>query len=257
MFYEQKHRMDPDYFLVEQGENFSFSLHLHRCFEIILVTSGEMRVQIDEHQYRLAQGDAVLIFPNQVHGLKTEQSSRHILCIFAPEIINYYYQKVKYSIPKDNLIHLQKSGILPMLCSLSNFDDLCKVKGIFYLIGGQYFGDTALLPRSTGKHGRIALLSQIFSFINQYYDEDCLLKKLAQEISYDYAYLSKFFKSNVEISFNEYVNQYRITQACYLMKNTDKSMLEISGECGFQSLRSFNRNFIKYKFCTPTEFKKQ
>ncbi len=42
-FYELKHDIGADYFTVEHGRDLSFPLHMHRCFEIILVTAGSMK----------------------------------------------------------------------------------------------------------------------------------------------------------------------------------------------------------------------
>ena len=79
---------------------------------------------------------------------------------------------------------------------------------------------------------------------------------MIDSIKYDYAYISKFFKKNIGISFNEYVNRRRVSEACYLLKTTDKSVLEIGMECGYDSLRSFNRNFRLYLNMSPREFQK-
>lgn len=39
-FYELKHEISADYFTVERNSNFSFPLHMHRCYEIILLIEG-------------------------------------------------------------------------------------------------------------------------------------------------------------------------------------------------------------------------
>jgi AraC-like DNA-binding protein len=83
----------------------------------------------------------------------------------------------------------------------------------------------------------------------------CDLETLSVSLTYNYGYLSRYFKERTGISFTEYVNRYRITEACYLIGNTEKTFLSISCECGFDSLRSFNRNFIKIMGITPGDYK--
>ena len=46
-FYELKHEIGADYFTVERNHDFSFPLHMHRCFEIILLLEGSMTVTIE------------------------------------------------------------------------------------------------------------------------------------------------------------------------------------------------------------------
>ena len=100
------------------------------------------------------------------------------------------------------------------------------------------------------------LLAEIFKFIENNYKEDCTLKELSASIGYDYAYLSRYFKNVVGISFNSYVNMYRLNHACYLLDNTSDHILNIAIESGYKSLRSFNRNFKIHFGISPNEYVK-
>ena len=60
----------------------------------------------------------------------------------------------------------------------------------------------------------------------------------------------------MRISYNQHVNSYRLNHAGYLLHNSDLSVLEISEECGFDSLRTFNRNFKDFYKMTPVQYKK-
>ena len=101
------------------------------------------------------------------------------------------------------------------------------------------------------------LLYKIFKFIELNYNKDCSLSTLSKNTGYDYAYLSRYFKKIVGISYNDYVNQYRISRACYLLQNCEMTILEISNECGVNSLRSLNRYFKEQLGIPPAEYRKQ
>lgn len=60
----------------------------------------------------------------------------------------------------------------------------------------------------------------------------------------------------MNITFTEYLNNYRISQACYLLKNSNQSIGEIAINCGYNSLRTFHRNFRKITEMTPNEYRK-
>ena len=79
---------------------------------------------------------------------------------------------------------------------------------------------------------------------------------LAHELGYEYTYMSRYFKRCVGISYNDYVNEYRTGRVCYFLTCSDKTVLEISDECGFNSLRSLNRNFKERLGMTPTEYRR-
>ncbi len=76
MFYEVRNVGGAEYFRVDTENNMNFPRHLHQSFEIILVTGGKLTVDVDSGTYTLEEGDALMIFPHQIHSLSSEVS-RH------------------------------------------------------------------------------------------------------------------------------------------------------------------------------------
>ncbi len=83
MFYERKHLVGSDYFLVIRDKNFSFQPHMHGCFEMIAAIRGSILVNIDNREYSVTPGQAVLVFPHQIHSFETEPGAVHLICIFS------------------------------------------------------------------------------------------------------------------------------------------------------------------------------
>ena len=62
-----------------------------------------------------------------------------------------------------------------------------------------------------------SLLFYMVSFLkNNVYNIDAL-KTLPDDVGYSYSYISRSFKKLTGVSFNSYVNHYRISKACYLL----------------------------------------
>lgn len=55
----------------------------------------------------------------------------------------------------------------------------------------------------------------------------------------------------------EYLNNRRITHACKLLETTKLNSTQIAYECGYNNLRTFNRNFLKYTNTVPSEYKRK
>lgn len=253
MFYEFKHPLSANYFKVEVGTDFEFPSHMHHCFEILVVREGCMHVDVDERHYDLHAGDALLFFPNQIHSLHTVEHSRHVLCLFSPNLVSAYNEKTSAKIPVDNLFR-PAPFYIKQLEQFSEDSSTFEIKGLLYSLCG-CFDRTANYLEAKG--GSNILLYNIFKFIELNYNKNCSLADLSKHTGYDYAYLSRYFKKIVGISYNDYVNQYRISRACYLLQNNEMTILEISNECGFNSLRSLNRNFKEQLGVPPAEYRKQ
>lgn len=251
MFYQFNHLGSPDYLKIEKNQDFSFPLHLHQCFELISILSGEMKVSVDGKEYRMKKGEAMLIFPNQIHSLESKESE-HCLCIFSPRMVQAFASKVAGRLPRSNLFRPDSYLIAAMekLEEASPFER----KGVLYSLCGQF--DKGAEYGGDASRGE-QLLYKIFSFVEQEFAGECTLEQLARESGYNYSYLSRYFKKTIGLSFNAYVNHYRLSHACYLLENTRESVLQCALDSGFSSLRSFNRSFKAQYAITPTQYRKR
>ena len=100
------------------------------------------------------------------------------------------------------------------------------------------------------------LLDKIFILVEENYaDCEFSLRKLADLLSYDYSYISKFFIQKTNMNFNRYLNNRRLTQAAEMLTNTSTpNIQDIAFACGYDSIRSFNRNFKLVYDCTPLAY---
>lgn len=252
MFYQSQHFGISEYFCKEYGENFNFPLHLHQSFEFILVISGEMKVTVDNNVYHLSKGESVLILPSQLHSLSSS-NSRHMLCIFSSELVKTYASKVLNKKPLNNLFSLN-NYLIDALDKLSDKSSTIEKKGVLYSVCAEYDKKAEYIKRPSCDE---SLLHHIFEFVEENYAADCDLHHLTNNTGYSYSYLSRYFKKTTGISFNTYKNRCRINNACYLLKNSNYSILQCALDSGYKSVRSFNRNFKNTLGITPVEYKNQ
>lgn len=250
MFYEFRNIGDSEYVRVDTENNMNFPKHIHQSFEIMLMTDGEMDVTVDDRVYTLKKGDAVLIFPNQVHSLRSEES-KHITFVFSPLLVNAYFSKLNGRVPK-NAVFQPGRNLTKALYSLSPDSSVVLKKGVLYSVCAQFDMGAEYEPPDY----KSRYFFEIFSYIEQNYTKDCSLSEAAKQIGMNYSYISRDFKRLVGMSFNEYVNLMRLNMACHLLKNTDYSITVCSLESGFGSTHTFNRNFREQYGITPFKYRK-
>lgn len=255
-YYEKRDDINRDWFAVEEAVDFSYPQHLHRWYEIIIITDGKMDVSVDGTVYTLCKNDSLFIFPNQIHSLTSVSSSHHKLILIKPELIAHFNAKMQNKIPSRPKKHIENAAWLQLWGSVGNTASIEEMKGLLYYYCSFFTesdfrdADGSELPDSRD------LMHRIFRFAADNFTESCLLSNLAAAIGYDYSYLSKLFSEKIGISYTEYVNMLRIDRACYLLKNTDRPIIDIAADCGYGSLRTFNRNFSRIVGMTPREYKK-
>lgn len=252
MLYQSQHSLRCDHFKIEKGRDFSFPPHLHSSFELIVVTSGEMTVTVEKTEYLIGRQDALLIFPNQLHSLHTDTQSEHILCIFSPQLVRAYGNIFLNKLPKNNLFK-PSPFYIEALSEKDSENGSLRIKGLLYSLCAE-FDSTAEYTEKARDEGE--LLLKIFRFVEETYAKECTLSRLAERISYHDVYLSRYFKKCTGLTFSEYANRYRVNEGAYILRNSQKKILDVAYECGFDSLRSFNRNFKEIMGKTPSEYRK-
>lgn len=96
----------------------------------------------------------------------------------------------------------------------------------------------------------------IVEYIYRNYPEPLTAKSVANHFGTGVRELQKVLLYQVERNFEDFLNYIRITKACVLLLDSTKSVLEIGEEVGYNSNKTFTRNFLKIMVMTPNDFRK-
>ncbi len=67
--------------------------------------------------------------------------------------------------------------------------------------------------------------------------------------------MGRLFKSRTGQSLRSYINALRVEHALDLLLHSEKKVIDIAFESGFDSLRTFNRHFYRTMGDTPSKYK--
>jgi len=98
-------------------------------------------------------------------------------------------------------------------------------------------------------------VNSIVDYINNNFSQDISLENLAYDSNISTPHLSRLLKESLGMSFQQYLNNQRVKKAKYYLKNTSKSIDEISNQCGFNSRFTFIRMFKLLEGITPTQYR--
>lgn len=95
------------------------------------------------------------------------------------------------------------------------------------------------------------------SYIQNNIHEKISLKEMSHDLGYTEYYLSQKFKTEIGISFNDYVQSEKIEKATLLLKTTPLTIEDISASLTFSSRSHFSTVFKKWMNMTPTQYRKE
>ncbi|WP_409348242.1 helix-turn-helix domain-containing protein [Paenibacillus gyeongsangnamensis] len=93
-------------------------------------------------------------------------------------------------------------------------------------------------------------------FIAANLEKPMTLTTVSEQVGLSPHYLSRLFREETGISFNDFITKKRIEKAAYLLQNTSLRVYEVALEVGIPSYRYFSAIFREWTGAAPTELKK-
>jgi AraC family transcriptional regulator len=115
----------------------------------------------------------------------------------------------------------------------------------------------AVKPRLTIYEGGLPerQLLQVLEYINDHLDQDIKLADLAQLLDLSQFHFSHMFKQAIGTPPYQYLLQQRVERAKQLLKQKERSIMDIALECGFNSHSHLSRQFRQLTGMTPTAYR--
>ena len=250
--YELERSQSDNYYYCRTEKDLQHHTHVQSSFEFIYVFEGELSAYINAEEFRLKQGNAILILPHQIHSYVTTQKSSYFLAIFSPSFVYDFYVATKDQ-SATNPVFSPNKNIIPELREIDP-KDIYRTKSILYKLVSIFDQGTTYSSDFNTKDE--TFLKKCLNYIERNFMHDVSLVGLSKELGYDYNYMSGLFNNFFNKSFLSFVNDYRINHAKHLLVTTTDSIAFIATACGYDNIRSFNRNFIKLTKTTPKNYRK-
>ncbi|NEJ22249.1 helix-turn-helix domain-containing protein [Rhizobium leguminosarum] len=117
--------------------------------------------------------------------------------------------------------------------------------------------EAALKPETTEDKETIATVDALMDARKLYRDANLNLDRLARKAGIPARQISAAINRAMDKNVSQYVNDYRIGEACRLLAATQKSVTEVMFEVGFQTKSNFNREFRRVTDMTPVAWREK
>ncbi|MFN8349123.1 MAG: AraC family transcriptional regulator [Spirosomataceae bacterium] len=254
-------------------ELFRWQYHYHPEYEIVCVLEGTGRRHVGSHISRYEDGDLVFMGPNLPHsGFGQEAIGTHEEIVI--QLKENFWGEQFLEMPEmravKTLFARSKQGVcfhgetktrvqrrLKKILSLSPFERLMELIQILQLLANT--GEYSLLNMEGLKlefnSKDEARLNRILKYVEDNYQKPIDIQEAASVAHLAVPSFCHYFKKMMNQTFTDFVNQYRVNQACRLL-TTDRSITDISFESGFGNVAYFNRVFKNQKQQSPSAYRR-
>ena len=253
------------------------NLHRHNAIEILYVISGNFNAVLNHELYVLNDGDILFINSNVVHNFFAGATPdvEYFYLQFPPEMIYSYgeaYFNHEYfmllAIDKQNLFskHNIEKGSTPHKLFYEMYKDITNKQPEYenYLYANllKFFVWLFDIWSSQNRidikanDSEAIVIKGILEYIDKNY-KTANFSDLCEKYNCSSSYLSKLFKKITGHNFSNYLEEYRMSQAKFLLATSNATVTEIALSIGYTNASYFSKRFALKNKMTPTEFRQK
>lgn len=253
-----------------------FPWHWHDAFEVDYLLQGRVQIHTPEQTERFCQGDVIFVnsgIPHEYQAL--DDSPCEIIAFlfdmrFLSGMLNSPLER-KYILPiRESSLQIyhvppNTANRLNMVASISKAAEVAKAEPYgfeFELRGLMCSFWMALLMETKDLRSDVRLegmdtlrIKKMLKFIHEHCNEKLSAKDIASAANISVRECSRCFDRCIGISPIQYLNSYRLHMAAEMLLSTQATILEISENCGFNSVSYFSKSFSDAIGCTPHQYR--
>ena len=258
-----------------EGKKFPAPYHYHPEIELTYIAESRGQRFVGDSIEHFEPDDLLLLGPNLPHVWLNEEGCKRAEAfvihfdisflgerfLLAPELsdmremIHRSARGIAFTLPTSKLVGSmmldvsRRSGASRLLGLLNILVKLSEDRKSRLVCGSSYEK-----PLAKGDEKRI---DAVYRHLNAHFREAILEPELAKVFGMSAGAFSRFFHSATGRTFIKAVGDLRISHACQMLRDTDKTVAEICFDSGFENLSNFNRQFRARKGMAPHEFRKR
>ena len=241
-----------------------------RKHEVIRILKGEFLMKINENEFLAKAGNIIFIKGGLLHG-GIPRDCLYECIVFNLDSLTTSSQAGELLIKKISSDSIDVNPLFseddPEIARITSvmFEQMklraegheLRVIGSFYEFFGyvlekHLYSESQSIPQKDGR--RIEHLKKALELIETSYSDCLTLDDLAMAAGMNSKYFCRYFREMTHRTPIDYLNYYRIEQACFKLATSNDSIAEIGLSCGFNDVSYFIKTFKKYKGLTPKKY---
>lgn len=258
----------------EDGKELLIYRHFHSVDEIILCHKGRAKFIVDgKKDIILHEKSIIFINKYTYHKIEIlssdyERTIIQMRPLFILNHLNYPIYNLMDENSNENFVHkfsldddlYNKLNLLSEMM-IEEFDKLdpfweYQIASLYSIFMITFYRNKFKDNEFPMVNEKIRRMHNIKLYIEENFSEDISLNELSKRFLTSQSSLVRDFKEFTGETVNNYIIKTRLSQAKYLLLNTDMSIKKISSEIGYKDQNHFSRIFKKFNGISPTSYRK-
>lgn len=255
-----------------------FPRHTHNYVEVIYMCSGTTHHRINEQDVILREGELLFLNQSSVQEIyPAGMDDIAVNFIILPEFFDYALKMtdndsnqlrefvldgLRGGKDASSFLHFKVAGILPVQNLVENLiwtivtrqpnrRSIQQATMGLLLIQLMNYMDLVDTDKNSGQQ---KMIMDVLSYIEGHY-RDGSLQEMAEQMHYDFSWLSKEIRKRTGKTYTDLVQQKRLNQAAYLLTTSTMNVMDVALAVGYDNISYFHRIFQKQYGMTPRNYR--
>ena len=260
------------YHVDERHPRYNMPFHWHKEMELIRILEGSITISLDSVFLTAHTGDLILIEEGVIHGgtpehcvyecavfdagllSHTDACKRYVRLMTRHQIQLYHYFQADE--PRFAPLLAAAERLFPAIAYPHAGSELLTLGALYEFFGRLFEGECYVESpvESVSLRRKMDVLKPVLEYIDTHYASPISLADLSRLAGMSPKYFCRFFKAALHRTPMDYLNYYRIEQACRILTTRELPVTEAAYRCGFNDSSYFVKTFRKYMGITPRAY---
>jgi len=255
--------------------------HYHDEYELFYIIKSSGKRFVGNSIDNFSEGDMVFMGPNLPHVWKNngnfydnlkKNNAEAIVIQFKENV----FGKDFFSLPElksiNEFLQLSKRGLLingsarnqaaPLIKQITHEEGIDRIITLLKILN-ILSGTSDIIPLASKSFEKIyfddsgSRIDKVFAYVANNFDKEIKLEKAAKIAGMTETAFCRYFKQRTLKTFFQYLIEVRLSYACKLLIDREKTIGTISIECGFKNVSYFIKQFKKVYRETPAAYRRK
>ena len=243
-----------DFYFSSRVPGWFRTVHRDSYFQFMMVIDGQLFIETDTRKVTLTQGMILIIPPDILHSLKSEEGYHYFGIDFAQDSKDSLIRILTRQIKETVVVDAPK--LLELLPEIEDCNRLQTAVSIQKIRNRLEYMTLYCIEKLNKQNSEQAFCEKLIQYFREHISENLTLDDISKILFISSSHIEYLSHREFGCGVMHLFNRLKVDRACMLLQTSDLRVSGIASHLGYNDQNYFSRIFRKYSGVSPSKYRK-